>query len=90
MTDTPMDHIDRTELADTLQFLTDWLDGDPNNLRYSLADHLGDTTYNIGHLRAALARFTDLLQPPATPKPTPAATTSPAATINTPPGGEFR
>ncbi len=87
---TNIDNIDRAELAETLQVLTDWLDGDRNNLRYSLAEHLGDSTYNIGHLRAALARFADLLQPPATSRPTSAATTSSAATINTPPGGEFR
>lgn len=86
---TEIDNFDRAELAETLQFRTGWLDGDRNNLRYSLADHLGDTTYNIGHLRAALARFTNLLQSPATPRPKPAATTSSAATINTPPGGEF-
>jgi hypothetical protein len=56
-----LDASDAAELAEMLQFLTQWLTADGAHLAASLAKFLGSTAYDTGQLRADLERFTFLL-----------------------------
>jgi hypothetical protein len=56
-----LDVVDAAELAEMLQFLSDWLAADPGNLGASLGRFVGHPAYGITHLRADLDRFTFLL-----------------------------
>lgn len=61
MPQTRLDTTDATELAELLQFLTDWLTTDPDNLAGSLTRFLGTRAYTLDQLRADLDRFAFLL-----------------------------
>jgi hypothetical protein len=61
MTDTQLDPGDATELAEILQFLTDWLAHDADRLNTSLTRFLGNNAYDTTHLAHDLHRFTFLL-----------------------------
>jgi hypothetical protein len=61
MTDLRLDLTDATELAETLQLITDWLNHDPDRLNTSLTQFIGHPAYNTSHLAHDLHRFTFLL-----------------------------
>ncbi len=52
---------DAAELAEMLQFLSDWLTRDQDHLQASLEDFVGSRAYGTPHLRDDLARFIFLL-----------------------------
>jgi hypothetical protein len=52
---------DAGELAEMLQFLSDWLARDPARLGASLEDFVGHPAYGLAQLRADLDRFVFLL-----------------------------
>lgn len=52
---------DAVELAETLQFLAEWLAADDVHLATSLARFVGSTAYDLGQLRVDLERFAFLL-----------------------------
>ena len=52
---------DAAELAEMLQFLSEWLARDPDRLSASLAQFVGHPAYGITQLREDLERFTFLL-----------------------------
>ncbi len=52
---------DAAELAEMLQFLSDWLAADHGRLAVSLRDFIGNPAYGLSHLRADLDRFVFLL-----------------------------
>lgn len=52
---------DAAELAELLQFLSDWLAADPDQLDASLHAFLGTHGYNLDQLQHDLNRFTFLL-----------------------------
>ncbi|HWG65125.1 MAG TPA: hypothetical protein VG253_25860 [Streptosporangiaceae bacterium] len=56
-----LDAADAAELADMLQFLSDWLARDPGRLSASLEDFVGHPAYGTPQLRADLDRFVFLL-----------------------------
>jgi hypothetical protein len=56
-----LDGGDAAELAEILQFLSDWLGADDGPLTTSLARFIGGDAYDIGHLLSDLDRFTFLL-----------------------------
>jgi hypothetical protein len=56
-----LDISDATELAETLQFLSDWLARDPGRLSPSLEEFVGHPGYGIAQLRQDLDRFVFLL-----------------------------
>jgi hypothetical protein len=56
-----LDVTDAAELAEILQFLSQWLDRDPGRLAASLADFVGHPAYGLDELRADLQRFVFLL-----------------------------
>jgi hypothetical protein len=56
-----LDTADAAELADILQFLTEWLARDPDRLGPSLQDFVGHPAYGIRQLRTDLDRFIFLL-----------------------------
>ena len=56
-----LDTGDAAELAEILQFLSDWLAADPGRLGASLAGFIGCSAYTSQHLRDDLDRFTFLL-----------------------------
>ena len=56
-----LDTGDATELAELLQFLNDWLAGDPLCLDASLTRFVGADGYDLQMLRTDLERFTFLL-----------------------------
>ncbi len=56
-----LDTGDAAELAEMLQFLSDWLAADPARLGASLAGFTGTSAYTSQHLRDDLDRFTFLL-----------------------------
>jgi hypothetical protein len=58
---TSLDTGDAAELAELLQFLTDWLTSDPDHLDASLTRFTGNPAYGLSTLRADLHRFTFLL-----------------------------
>jgi hypothetical protein len=61
MPDMILDAGDAAELAEMLQFLSDWLARDPRHLGASLASFVGNRAYDIAQLRSDLDRFTFLL-----------------------------
>jgi hypothetical protein len=56
-----LDVVDAAELAELLQFLSQWLARDPGRLGASLEAFVGHPAYNIRELRQDLNRFTFLL-----------------------------
>jgi hypothetical protein len=52
---------DAAELAEMLQFLSDWLTRDPARLGASLEEFVGNRAYGLADLRGDLDRFTFLL-----------------------------
>lgn len=60
MPSTSLDTVDAVELAELLQFITDWL-GCDRQLRRSFAGFVGHPAYGIDELQHDLRRFTFLL-----------------------------
>jgi len=56
-----LDTADAAELAEMLQFLSQWLARDPGRLTASLEDFVGHPAYGLSQLRMDLDRFTFLL-----------------------------
>ena len=56
-----LDATDAAELAEMLQFLSQWLARDPARLNESLAQFVGHPAYGLGELRGDLERFIFLL-----------------------------
>ena len=56
-----LDASDAAELAEMLQFLSDWLRRDPGRLGALLEEFVGHPAYGIQDLRGDLDRFTFLL-----------------------------
>jgi hypothetical protein len=61
MPSTSLDTADATELAEILQFISDWLDADAAPLGASMARFVGHPAYDIAALHDHLARFIFLL-----------------------------
>jgi len=61
MPDFKLDASDAAELAEMLQFLSQWLTRDPGRLGASLAQFVGHPAYSIEQLRQDLERFVFLL-----------------------------
>jgi hypothetical protein len=61
MPSTSLDTSDATELAELLQFLSDWLAADPDQLDASLTRFVGHRAYAASRLRTDLHRFVFLL-----------------------------
>jgi hypothetical protein len=57
----PLDVGDAIELAELLQFLSNWLESDHDNLTASLARFVGSPDYGPDSLRDDFARFRFLL-----------------------------
>jgi len=57
MPEVRLDAADVAELAEMLQFLTDWLARDPARLAASLEEFVGHPVYDISQLRQALERL---------------------------------
>jgi hypothetical protein len=55
------DAVDAAELAEMLQFLSEWLARDPARLAVSLAEFVGHPAYGLAQLRGDLERFAFLL-----------------------------
>ena len=56
-----LDAVDAAELAELLQFLSQWLSRDPDRLGASLEAFVGHPAYGAAQLRQDLNRFTFLL-----------------------------
>ncbi|HEX9538500.1 MAG TPA: hypothetical protein VGA04_10050 [Streptosporangiaceae bacterium] len=56
-----LDVADAAELAEMLQFLSDWLARDPGRLGASLEEFVGHPAYGLAQLRADLDKFVFLL-----------------------------
>jgi len=56
-----LDAVDAAELAELLQFLSQWLSRDPDRLGASLEAFVGHPAYSTAQLRQDLNRFTFLL-----------------------------
>jgi len=56
-----LDASDAAELAEMLQFLSDWLRRDPGRPGAWLEEFVGHPAYGTGQLRSDLDRFTFLL-----------------------------
>ena len=56
-----LDAADAAELAEMLQFLSQWLAQDPGRLGPSLAQFVGHPAYGLSELRGDLERFVFLL-----------------------------
>jgi hypothetical protein len=56
-----LDVVDAAELAELLQFLSQWLARDPGHLAASLAEFVGHPAYGLDELRGDLERFVFLL-----------------------------
>jgi len=56
-----LDIADAVELAELLQFLTDWIDSDPGRLSASLRAYVGHPAYGTQQLQDDLHRFAFLL-----------------------------
>ena len=56
-----LDVVDAAELAEMLQFLSQWLARDPGRLGPSLEEFAGHPAYGLAQLRQDLDRFTFLL-----------------------------
>jgi len=61
MPEVKLDVTDTAELAEMLQFLSQWLGRDPARLGASLEDFVGHPAYGITQLRGDLERFVFLL-----------------------------
>ena len=61
MPEMKLDIVDAAELAELLQFLSQWLARDPGHLAASLAEFGGHPAYGLDELRGALERFVFLL-----------------------------
>jgi hypothetical protein len=61
MPEMKLDAVDAAELAEMLQFLSQWLNRDPACLGASLAEFVGHPAYGIAQLRQDLERFVFLL-----------------------------
>jgi len=61
MPEVKLDVTDGAELAQMLQFLSQWLGRDPARLGASLEDFVGHPAYGITQLRGDLERFVFLL-----------------------------
>jgi hypothetical protein len=61
MPEMKLDATDAAELAEMLQFLSQWLARDPGRLRPSLEDFVGHPAYGIAQLRQDLESFVFLL-----------------------------
>ena len=61
MPEMKLDAVDAAELAEMLQFLSQWLARDPARLGASLAEFVGHPAYRLAHLRDDLERFVVLL-----------------------------
>jgi hypothetical protein len=61
MPDVRLDAVDAAELAELLQFLSQWLARDPGRLGASLEEFVGHPAYNLSQLRQDLDRFVFLL-----------------------------
>jgi hypothetical protein len=61
MPDMKLDANDAAELAEMLQFLSQWLARDPGRLGPSLEEFIGHPAYDTRQLREDLDRFTFLL-----------------------------
>ncbi len=61
MPEVKLDVTDAAELAEMLQFLSQWLARDPARLAASLEDFVGHPAYGLGELRGDLERFVFLL-----------------------------
>ena len=56
-----LDAVDAAELAELLQFLSQWLSRDPARLGESLAQFVGHPAYGLAQLHDDLQRFVFLL-----------------------------
>ena len=56
-----LDAADAAELAEMLQFLSEWLTRDPARLAASLEEFVGHPAYGLAQLRGDLDRFVFLL-----------------------------
>ena len=61
MPEVRLDVVDAAELAELLQFLSQWLARDRGRLGASLEEFAGHPACNVGELRQDLNRFTFLL-----------------------------
>ena len=61
MPDMKPDAVDAAELAEMLQFISEWLARDPGRLGPSLQDFTGHPAYGTAQLRQDLERFAFLL-----------------------------
>jgi hypothetical protein len=61
MPEVKLDTTDAAELAEMLQFLSQWLARDPARLAASLAEFVGHPAYGLSELRSDLERFVFLL-----------------------------
>jgi hypothetical protein len=61
MPEVRLDAVDAAELAELLQFLSQWLARDRGRLGASLGEFVGHPACNVGELRQDLDRFTFLL-----------------------------
>src|SRR5580700_37412 len=61
MPSVPLDVPDALELAELLEFLSDWLESDHDNLTASLARFVGSPGYGPDTLRGDFSRFLFLL-----------------------------
>ena len=61
MPEVKLDATDAAELAEMLQFLSQWLAQDPRRLGTSLSEFVGHPAYGLGELRTDLERFAFLL-----------------------------
>ena len=57
MPEVKLDVTDAAELAEMLQFLSQWLDRDPARLAASLAAFVGHPAYGLDELHSDLERF---------------------------------
>ena len=61
MPEVNLDATDAAELAEMLQFLSQWMARDPDRLSASLAQFVGHPAYGLAQLRQDLERFAFLL-----------------------------
>jgi hypothetical protein len=61
MPEVRLDAADAAELAEMLQFLSQWLDRDSARLASSLEEFVGNPAYGLAQLRQDLERFVFLL-----------------------------
>ncbi|HEY1347708.1 MAG TPA: hypothetical protein VGF54_22185 [Streptosporangiaceae bacterium] len=61
MPEVKLDITDAAELAEMLQFLSQWLARDPGRLSVSLEESVGHPAYGLHQLRQDLERFAFLL-----------------------------